>query len=143
MASSTKIKLFLVAGFSDFLYGFGSFKLGSSSGAFLEFVYDTGGVNKLLFASIKRMAGAADLGVDLRGAGAGGKGIAASAGNNCVWVILWVDVGFHSVIIRGLARFVKSWYNLLALLTNISPAVSSLIRAAEIEEQGHNTNERH
>lgn len=69
--------------------------MGSLGLASLEFFYPTHGVDVFHFASEKGMAGAAKLHVDVFFGGAGGKRVAARAGNDGVVIVGRMESGFH------------------------------------------------
>lgn len=92
-------------GFFSFLFGGGGLfnffafagrgNGGNFAHLFLEFLDAAGGVNKFLFAGIKRVALAAELDAYFFHGAAGGKSIAAGAGYLGVGIVLRVDILFH------------------------------------------------
>lgn len=92
--------LLLGSGFA-FFFGFdGCFDAGCGGNAALELVYAAHGVEQFLLAGIKRVALAANFGMQFFNRRSGCKTIAASTGHNGAGVKLGVNVGFHNNLLR-------------------------------------------
>src|SRR6056297_26946 len=76
------------------LLGLGYFFLGLHFG--LEFFHSLGGIDQFLLTGIKRMAIGTDLHFQFFLSGTGGKTIAADASNLNIFVILGMNILFHS-----------------------------------------------
>lgn len=112
--------LALFLGFNRGLYGAGHGR------ALFKLVHVAGRVQQLLLAGIKRVAVAANFRVEFFHGGAGGKLIAAGAGDNRCGIKLGMDGGFHKIYSF---RSPNIW-SLLASKTLLSAADKTLIESA-------------